>query len=114
MLGDQFQFTGPLRDPTGGLRSDGGRDTISIHRSLAGPDEKNGKRHTKSTDFNPQVPCGTRRDHECVRSIHMIISIHRSLAGPDVIVGVVVPDGGISIHRSLAGPDLFLIFPPTI
>ena len=56
--------------------------TISIHRSLAGPDRK---------------VLALLGDYE--------ISIHRSLAGPDGACLAGSGSGAISIHRSLAGPD---------
>ena len=77
-----FQSTGPLRDPT---VTDGNIYTvsfISIHRSLAGPDNRN-------VTLPP------------VR----YISIHRSLAGPDALRQSGNRQEEISIHRSLAGPD---------
>ena len=55
-----FQSTGPLRDPTRGFLPRRERFSISIHRSLAGPD---------------------RRCQLC--RFALVISIHRSLAGPD-------------------------------
>ena len=55
-----FQSTGPLRDPTERRLRISGIKQISIHRSLAGPDDGK-QRKVRGTD----------------------ISIHRSLAGPD-------------------------------
>ena len=102
--------------------------TISIHRSLAGPDWCRHLRTSLARHFNPQVPCGTRRAQNCVDWRGQHISIHRSLAGPDCRHSVkksgrlgfqstgplrdptaqnCVDWRGrhISIHRSLAGPD---------
>ena len=101
---------------------------ISIHRSLAGPDRILVSTIRKSLDFNPQVPCGTRLDHQNLSSATSEfqstgplrdpttyrqdgekedkISIHRSLAGPDKKSCGTFISHTISIHRSLAGPDL--------
>ena len=57
----EFQSTGPLRDPT-------------LHIFLA---------TYNVTNFNPQVPCGTRPE-DFAALIAFAISIHRSLAGPDI------------------------------
>ena len=84
ILAHLFQSTGPLRDPTHSSRaivcvfvisihrSLAGPDVfdlcviiqnnrISIHRSLAGPDMRKIRYLYCLTNFNPQVPCGTRR-----------------------------------------------------
>ncbi len=122
-----FQSTGPLRDPTDAPGTHRKRHRISIHRSLAGPDRSAAGGGEPDADFNPQVPCGTRRPRQTpasttanfnpqvpcgtrrqdqVQPRQPGISIHRSLAGPDdhhVIVLIVTI---ISIHRSLAGPDI--------
>ena len=79
---DIFQSTGPLRDPTICGYVIQRLETISIHRSLAGPDVNSG--------------------HEI---INQNISIHRSLAGPDRRNIRSAWVRSISIHRSLAGPD---------
>ena len=84
ILAEEFQSTGPLRDPTraASIRCSSGL-RISIHRSLAGPDpgetvgdstvpafqstgplrdptRKRAVRNDVRRHFNPQVPCGTR------------------------------------------------------
>ena len=59
-LSGRFQSTGPLRDPTSGIRPIDLRYLISIHRSLAGPDLCRSCRRWTPSYFNPQVPCGTR------------------------------------------------------
>ena len=56
-----FQSTGPLRDPTCLSSSSGSYKSISIHRSLAGPDRTLARLPAPHRNFNPQVPCGTRR-----------------------------------------------------
>ena len=38
---------------------------ISIHRSLAGPDIRRTASGSRGSDFNPQVPCGTRQRRAC-------------------------------------------------
>ena len=101
----QFQSTGPLRDPTGAVHLDDVVLLISIHRSLAGPDEAARAGKLASFDFNPQVPCGTRREYGKYPDHGLPISIHRSFAGPDIPGIVVGRRNRISIHRSLAGPD---------
>ena len=123
-----FQSTGPLRDPTNLSSFYGWLQKISIHRSLAGPDGSAGDCRGKAADFNPQVPCGTRRTRGRTPAGRSEISIHRSLAGPDICEEYRIempeqfqstgplrdPTGAvhlddvvllISIHRSLAGPD---------
>ena len=57
----QFQSTGPLRDPTSEACAGSGMHGISIHRSLAGPDRIVVSALVQRQNFNPQVPCGTRR-----------------------------------------------------
>ena len=102
--------------------------SISIHRSLAGPDKTRLFSDFFPQDFNPQVPCGTRqnpaslqvtepefqstgplRDPTPRRTVLFhpcSISIHRSLAGPDdLVIPFELHRHRISIHRSLAGPD---------
>ena len=59
----RFQSTGPLRDPTCFPFSAIMYRIISIHRSLAGPDEYWIPAFNRCLDFNPQVPCGTRLQH---------------------------------------------------
>ena len=83
----------------------GRRNRISIHRSLAGPDGSIQAIWRVQLDFNPQVPCGTRRSRDLEGAGHDQISIHRSLAGPDKVRIQLFVIGEISIHRSLAGPD---------
>ena len=63
-VGAIFQSTGPLRDPTitGDLSEL--NTSISIHRSLAGPDCWQTYSLEQVNDFNPQVPCGTRPDRD--------------------------------------------------
>ena len=58
-----------------------------------------------ASDFNPQVPCGTRRGLQIKMCKQIRISIHRSLAGPDTDAIETLWLFKISIHRSLAGPD---------
>ena len=60
LLSISFQSTGPLRDPTVPGMGMACLTRISIHRSLAGPDQANGSSSSIPSDFNPQVPCGTR------------------------------------------------------
>ena len=100
-----FQSTGPLRDPTNLSSFYGWLQKISIHRSLAGPDGSAGDCRGKAADFNPQVPCGTRRPPGNGGADERWISIHRSLAGPDTKSKNDYGMEVISIHRSLAGPD---------
>ena len=66
----QFQSTGPLRDPT-------------AQRFFAIPPHSN---------FNPQVPCGTRLTSFKTPFVVIEISIHRSLAGPDYRKPKVIPE----------------------
>ena len=123
-----FQSTGPLRDPTQGNFFRFREGDISIHRSLAGPDDHPRSLRSRAFYFNPQVPCGTRRPQAAYLRPQNFISIHRSLAGPDDCTliqnsscGIFQSTGplrdptskifififaqNISIHRSLAGPD---------
>ena len=55
-----FQSTGPLRDPTNIMDLTRSNNYISIHRSLAGPDDDLSGSVGAGSHFNPQVPCGTR------------------------------------------------------
>ena len=129
----RFQSTGPLRDPTVPGAARGHPDHISIHRSLAGPDMDYSLQHTYrlrfqstgplrdptgtgrtrpswTSNFNPQVPCGTRLPHK-------VIYICTIYFNPQVPCGTRPPAllpatqcYSISIHRSLAGPD-FMSYP---
>ena len=124
-----FQSTGPLRDPTTTFFRRRRDCYISIHRSLAGPDTSFGDTLSPISNFNPQVPCGTRPADNSSLLSSTTISIHRSLAGPDLAnlfawpVSAEFQSTGplrdptflqafglladrISIHRSLAGPDI--------
>ena len=124
----RFQSTGPLRDPTAESLSFVFLISISIHRSLAGPDAtlnfaRQGFSAFQSTgplrdptdqaieaisvkpNFNPQVPCGTRLE----RFNHVLLLMNFN---PQVPCGTRPARcessdlyQGISIHRSLAGPD---------
>ena len=62
----KFQSTGPLRDPTRRRMERRGKQHISIHRSLAGPDSLRALAIVLMSYFNPQVPCGTRPATETV------------------------------------------------
>ena len=94
-----------MRDPTQYVRMDGINHGISIHRSLAGPDNIGIRPAFNIPNFNPQVPCGTRLMYGEWQLEKIRISIHRSLAGPDISIGTTSCAMIISIHRSLAGPD---------
>ena len=94
-----------MRDPTR-LRGRGSSPpSISIHRSLAGPDA-----NTESIPIMafPFQSTGPLRDPtfsiKCSFRLYYI-SIHRSLAGPDYSDCFYHNIHSISIHRSLAGPD---------
>ena len=123
-----FQSTGPLRDPTSEPVGSASTAIISIHRSLAGPDDRDQKKQDFTPNFNPQVPCGTRRFFVFSGIIFGIFQSTGPLRDPtkSKLTGVLdkafqstgplrdptltasgdgLPDQ-ISIHRSLAGPDL--------
>ena len=106
----QFQSTGPLRDPTGAVHLDDVVLLISIHRSLAGPDEAARAGKLASFDFNPQVPCGTRREYGKYPDHGLPISIHRSLAGPDIFHKVLLSSLLYFNPQVPCGTRLFRLF----
>ena len=102
----KFQPTRPLRDATGSIIGDAfNKAFISTHASLAGRDVVVEIIHQVQQNFNPRVPCGTRRFRlarlrvrhyfnprvPCgtrpaycqTTSCHDLISTHASLAGRD-------------------------------
>ena len=101
---------------------------ISIHRSLAGPDSGHTPPGCRTSDFNPQVPCGTRRRNgkdrqtrpyfnpqvpcgtrlSCRRTTSRTPRFQSTgpLRDPTVPGAARGHPDHISIHRSLAGPDM--------
>ena len=103
-------------------------ESISTHASLAGRDEigcsfaksasefqptrplRDATRNVPpisgtTIDFNPRVPCGTRRGTSRQSPEPQSISTHASLAGRDHAVRQKITSFRISTHASLAGRD---------
>ena len=79
----RFQPTRPLRDATSERDARHRRRAISTHASLAGRDALGRMYAPPPSDFNPRVPCGTRRAAFLLSRRAAAISTHASLAGRD-------------------------------
>ena len=78
---------------------------ISIHASHAGRDLPESELINIKWNFNPRVPCGTRRELRALEGFDFPISIHASHAGRDVFSTDRCIHINISIHASHAGRD---------
>ena len=103
---DIFQSTRPMRDATCESVGCFHPAEISIHASHAGRDLPESELINIKWNFNPRVPCGTRRELRALEGFDFPISIHASHAGRDPQKWVTgLDEDAISIHASHAGRD---------
>ncbi len=74
----EFQSTGPVWDPTRIYRRYLQQAYISIHGSRVGPDPTEIWRRWQQVNFNPRVPCGTRRR----RGVSLLCLLQFQSTGP--------------------------------
>ena len=98
-----------MRDPTVEHLIDEWIFSISIHRSLAGPDGISILILEPIFYFNPQVPCGTRHKLTNYRIAELEFQSTGPLRDPTSLHILLMQADLISIHRSLAGPDANLL-----